>query len=70
MSRKLISRVVGSGAGRQLTQGHVVCAIPGSYYRLKTRTACPATTMSDYDLRPGGSLKLKGTVADGGIVKK
>lgn len=26
--------------------------------------------MSDYDLRPGGSLKLKGGVADGGIVKK
>jgi hypothetical protein len=25
--------------------------------------------MSDYDLRPGGSLKLKG-VAEGGIVKK
>jgi hypothetical protein len=25
--------------------------------------------MSDYDLRPGGSLKLK-AVADGGIVKK
>ena len=27
------------------------------------------TTMSDYDFRPGGSLKLKG-VAEGGIVKK
>jgi len=26
--------------------------------------------MSDYDFRPGGSLKLKGGVADGGIVKK
>jgi len=26
--------------------------------------------MSDYDLRPGGSLKLKGGVAEGGIVKK
>jgi hypothetical protein len=25
--------------------------------------------MSDYDLRPGGSLKLKG-VAEGGVVKK
>ncbi len=27
------------------------------------------TTMSDYDFRPGGSLKLKG-VAEGGVVKK
>ncbi|KAJ7631143.1 hypothetical protein FB45DRAFT_917627 [Roridomyces roridus] len=26
--------------------------------------------MSDYDQRPGGSLKLKGGVAEGGIVKK
>ncbi|KIK96395.1 hypothetical protein PAXRUDRAFT_826019 [Paxillus rubicundulus Ve08.2h10] len=26
--------------------------------------------MADYDLRPGGSLKLKPTVSDGGIVKK
>ncbi|KAH9932405.1 DUF1754-domain-containing protein [Amylocystis lapponica] len=26
--------------------------------------------MSDYDFRPGGSLKLKGGVADGGVVKK
>ncbi|KAF9015628.1 hypothetical protein BDQ17DRAFT_1269593 [Cyathus striatus] len=26
--------------------------------------------MSDYDLRPSGSLKLKGGVAEGGIVKK
>lgn len=25
---------------------------------------------SDYDFRPGGSLKLKGGVKDGGIVKK
>ncbi|KAI0361427.1 DUF1754-domain-containing protein [Trametes cingulata] len=25
---------------------------------------------SDYDFRPGGSLKLKGGVTDGGIVKK
>ncbi|KAI0778362.1 hypothetical protein BD413DRAFT_508652 [Trametes elegans] len=25
---------------------------------------------SDYDFRPGGSLKLKGGVSDGGIVKK
>lgn len=27
-------------------------------------------TMVDYDFRPGGSLKFKGGVADGGIVKK
>lgn len=26
--------------------------------------------MSEYDVRPGGSLKLKGGVIDGGIVKK
>jgi hypothetical protein len=26
--------------------------------------------MSDYDFRPGGSLKLKGGVSDGGVVKK
>ncbi|KAH7930424.1 DUF1754-domain-containing protein [Leucogyrophana mollusca] len=26
--------------------------------------------MADYDFRPGGSLKLKGGVSDGGIVKK
>ena len=26
--------------------------------------------MSEYDFRPGGSLKLKGGVSDGGIVKK
>ncbi|KAI0045221.1 DUF1754-domain-containing protein [Auriscalpium vulgare] len=26
--------------------------------------------MSDYDFRPGGSLKIKGGVADGGIKKK
>lgn len=26
--------------------------------------------MSDYDFRPGGSLKLKGGVVEGGIVKK
>ncbi|KAI9570251.1 DUF1754-domain-containing protein [Boletus coccyginus] len=26
--------------------------------------------MADYNFRPGGSLKLKGGVADGGIVKK
>lgn len=26
--------------------------------------------MSDYDFRPGGTLKLKGGVAEGGIVKK
>nr|BAH22603.1 hypothetical protein UP10 [Pholiota nameko] len=26
--------------------------------------------MSDYDVRPGGSLKLKGGVAEGGVVKK
>ncbi|KIY69186.1 DUF1754-domain-containing protein [Cylindrobasidium torrendii FP15055 ss-10] len=25
---------------------------------------------SDYSFRPGGSLKLKGTVADGGVIKK
>ena len=25
---------------------------------------------SDYDFRPGGSLKLKGGVTEGGIVKK
>ena len=31
---------------------------------------CSTTFMSDYDLRPGGSLKLKGGVAEGGIVKK
>ena len=28
------------------------------------------TTMSEYDFRPGGSLKLKGGVAEGGVVKK
>ena len=28
------------------------------------------TLMSDYDFRPGGSLKLKGGVAEGGVVKK
>ncbi|KAH8119831.1 DUF1754-domain-containing protein [Phellopilus nigrolimitatus] len=26
--------------------------------------------MSDYDFRPGGSLKLKGRVIEGGVVKK
>ncbi|KAH7908003.1 hypothetical protein BJ138DRAFT_1091930 [Hygrophoropsis aurantiaca] len=26
--------------------------------------------MADYDFRPGGSLKLKGGVKDGGVVKK
>lgn len=26
--------------------------------------------MSDYNIRPGGSLKLKGAVVDGGVVKK
>ncbi|KIJ66280.1 hypothetical protein HYDPIDRAFT_109273 [Hydnomerulius pinastri MD-312] len=26
--------------------------------------------MADYDFRPGGSIKLKGGVAEGGIVKK
>jgi len=26
--------------------------------------------MSDYDFRPGGTLKLKGGVVEGGIVKK
>ncbi|KAF9502392.1 DUF1754-domain-containing protein [Pleurotus eryngii] len=26
--------------------------------------------MSDYDFRPGGSLKLKGGVTEGGVVKK
>ncbi|KAI0082083.1 DUF1754-domain-containing protein [Panus rudis PR-1116 ss-1] len=26
--------------------------------------------MSDYDFRPGGSLKLKGGVVEGGVVKK
>jgi hypothetical protein len=26
--------------------------------------------MADYDFRPGGSLKFKGGVAEGGIVKK
>ena len=30
----------------------------------------PSSPMADYDYRPGGSLKLKGGVADGGIVKK
>jgi hypothetical protein len=25
--------------------------------------------MSDYDLRPGGSLKLKGATVDGGVKK-
>jgi hypothetical protein len=30
----------------------------------------PVISMADYDFRPGGSLKLKGGVADGGIVKK
>ena len=29
-----------------------------------------SSTMSDYDIRPGGSLKLKGGVTEGGIVKK
>lgn len=29
-----------------------------------------AGAMSEYDFRPGGSLKLKGGVTDGGIVKK
>ena len=27
-------------------------------------------SMSEYDIRPGGSLKLKGGVTEGGIVKK
>jgi protein FAM32A len=26
--------------------------------------------MDDYDYRPGGSLKLKGGVVDGGVTKK
>lgn len=26
--------------------------------------------MSDYDFRPGGSLKIRGGVAEGGITKK
>lgn len=30
----------------------------------------PAFMSADYDIRPGGSLKLKGGVAEGGIVKK
>lgn len=29
-----------------------------------------SSPMADYDFRPGGSLKLKGGVADGGIVKR
>ena len=28
------------------------------------------THMSEYSIRPGGSLKLKGGVAEGGVVKK
>ena len=28
------------------------------------------TPMSDYDIRPGGSLKLKGGVTEGGVVKR
>ena len=30
----------------------------------------PTLFMSEYDIRPGGSLKLKGGVIEGGIVKK
>ena len=30
----------------------------------------PTLFMSEYDIRPGGSLKLKGGVVEGGIVKK
>lgn len=29
-----------------------------------------SSLMSEYSIRPGGSLKLKGGVAEGGIVKK
>lgn len=36
----------------------------------KLSSSLTPTLMSDYDFRPGGSLKLKGGVAEGGIVKK
>jgi hypothetical protein len=35
-----------------------------------TTTVSRAGAMSDYDFRPGGSLKLKGGVVEGGVVKK
>lgn len=35
-----------------------------------THSCAPTLAMSDYDIRPGGSLKLKGGVTEGGIVKK
>ena len=46
-----------------VTQLRHVCIRHGCYGSLSL------TTMSDYDFRPGGSLKLKG-VAEGGVVKK
>ncbi|RDB29069.1 Protein FAM32A [Hypsizygus marmoreus] len=35
-----------------------------------SHTSLTLTVMSEYEIRPGGSLKLKGGVAEGGIVKK
>ena len=37
--------------------------------RPRPTTLFSLTTMSDYDFRPGSSLKLKG-VAEGGVVKR
>jgi hypothetical protein len=43
--------------------------VPAAFGPAKAEVGLSLTTMSDYDFRPGGSLKLKG-VAEGGVVKK
>lgn len=46
------------------------CFLSGGCFWLLDSFLCPTFVMSDYDIRPGGSLKLKGGVTEGGIVKK
>jgi hypothetical protein len=52
-------------------------AVSVPFWKLDMMLSCishapchPASMSQDYDIRPGGSLKLKGGVAEGGIVKK
>lgn len=46
------------------------CLLQASLTLLRQQSLLVLFVMADYDFRPGGSLKLKGGVADGGIVKR
>lgn len=73
-SREEMRDLYSDGTVQRLREGSVSvvcnCFLSGGCFWLLDSFLCPTLVMSDYDIRPGGSLKLKGGVTEGGIVKK